>query len=188
MALLRGWRDGTEVEAFVDRELDRLTRLAISLTGNRIDADDLVQETLAKVIVAWRKVEASAAPGAYARTIMVNTFVSGKRRMASREVVSDQAVEQGMGAVDSVQAYIVRHDLLSVIATLPRRQRAVVVLRYLEDLPVSEVASIMRLREGVVRSTCHRALTTLRAGAPPASPEESRAVELRASGAASGLS
>lgn len=163
MRPLSGSRDGSDLETFVEREHDRLLRLAIALTGNRIDADDLLQETLARLITSWRKVDASANPTAYVRAMMTNTFITGKRRKASTEAVSDAVVQARAGSVDDTEAFIVRHDLLRSVAALPRRQRAVIVLRYFEDMTVAEVAAALRMREGAVRATAHRAMTALRA-------------------------
>ncbi|AKU19175.1 hypothetical protein VV02_21470 [Luteipulveratus mongoliensis] len=135
----------------------------MSMTGNRYDAEDLVQETLAKVIDKWDQVDASTNPGAYVRRMLANTYISQRRRFASHEVVSDDAVSGGLRAVPDPQERLVDRDLLrSMVTTLPRQQRVIVALRYYEDQSVKEVAQIMEISEAAVRSSCHKALTSLR--------------------------
>lgn len=152
-----------DLRILLDRDLTRLFGLAVSMTGNKHDAEDLVQETLAKVIDKWDKVEASANQGAYVRSMLVNTYVSQKRRFASREVISDETVAGRLVAVrDSQDQLTDRHLLRSMVTTLPRKQRAVVALRYYEDLPVKQVAEILDMTEVAVRSSCHKALLTMR--------------------------
>ncbi|KNX39157.1 hypothetical protein VV01_03100 [Luteipulveratus halotolerans] len=144
--------------------MSRPSGRALSLTGNRHDAEDLLQDTLAKIIDKWSKVSASRSPGAYARSMMVNTFLSAKRRSASGEVVSDAVVRSHArvtgGAADQVAD---RDALLRLAGGLPRQQRAVLALRFYEDMPVAEVARVLDISKVAVRSSCHKALTTLRA-------------------------
>jgi len=151
-----------EFEKFADREYDRLRRVAVSLTGNPHDADDLMQDTLAKLLVHWGKVATTTSPTAYAHRALVNTFLSAKRRRASTEVVSTEVVDTRSGSTDPTTEFVQRHDLLSRVLQLPPNQRVVIVLRYLEDLSVTEVAQILGKREGAVRGICHRGLENLR--------------------------
>jgi RNA polymerase sigma-70 factor, sigma-E family len=160
MTRARGTDD--EFEQFVDREYDRLRRIAISLTGNQHDAEDLLQDSLAKLLVHWGKVAATASPTRYAHRTIVNTFLSGKRRRWSTEVVSTEMVDRRIESADPTAQFVQRHDLLAEVLLLPPSQRVVIVLRYLEDLSVPEVAGILGKREGAVRATCHRALDNLR--------------------------
>lgn len=164
----------SDFESFVERETGRLRKLATSLTGNRTDADDLLQETFTKAFVSWRKVRAAAAPSAYVRRMMVHAFLSGRRRRSCSEIVS-VLDDDRLSSPDPTEDYVRHHALLAQVRRLPERQRAIIVLRFLEDLPVAEVASIMRIREGAVRTICHRALTELRnAAAVDAAREERR--------------
>lgn len=151
-----------EFEQSVTREYDRLRRIAVSLTGNPHDADDLMQDTFAKLLVNWRKVRSTDSPTRYARRVMTNVFLTGKRRRASTEIVSTEAVDQKSESADPTAESVRRHDLLSAVLQLPPNQRVVIVLRYLEDLPVAEVAQIVGKREGAVRGICHRGLESLR--------------------------
>lgn len=155
-------RSDEEFEQFVGREYDRLRRVAVALTGNSHDAEDLLQETLTKLLVRWGKVTAADSPTRYAHRTMVNTFLSGKRRRASTEVVSSEVVGLNTSSSDPTSDFVQRDDLLSAVLRLPPNQRVVIVLRYLEDLPASEVADILGKREGAVRATCHRGLENLR--------------------------
>lgn len=154
-----------EFEEFVDRGLPRLHRMALSLTGQQADAEDLVQEALAKTYLHWGKVAASGSPGAYVRAILANSFMSSRRRRSADEVVSTEVVDRKIRSIDSTAAFIERHDLLSAVLLLPPDQRVVIVLRYLEDLSVPEVARLLGKREGAVRAACHRGLEKLRANA-----------------------
>lgn len=169
MSLFRTDESRREFEEFVERELPRLQRLALSLTGQHADADDLVQEALTRTCLHWGKVTASASPGAYVRTILTNAFLSSRRRRSASEIVSTEVVDRGGESPDPTVQFIQRHDLLSEVLRLPPNQRVVIVLRYLEDLSVADVASILGTREGAVRATCHRALAKLRetGGTPP---------------------
>lgn len=151
-----------EFEQFVGREYDRLRRVAVALTGSSHDAEDLLQETLTKLLVRWGKVAAATSPTKYAHRTMVNTFLSGKRRRASTEVVSSEVVGFNTSSSDPTSDFIQRHDLLSAVLRLPPDQRVVIVLRNLEDLSASEVADILGKREGAIRATCHRGLENLR--------------------------
>lgn len=167
--MMRARHTDEEFEQFVSRDFDRLRRIAVSLTGDQHDADDLLQDTLARLMVHWGKVRGAASPTSYAHRTMVNTFLSGKRRRRSTEVVSTEVVDHRATTSDPTAKFIQRQDLLSAVLELPPNQRVVIVLRYLEDLSVPEVAAILGKREGAVRATCHRGLAKLReTNDPPA--------------------
>lgn len=151
---------------YVDAALPRLMGAALSLTGNRHDAEDLVQDTLAKVIVHWRRVESADSVDAYVRRAMVNTYISGKRKRASREVVShDLVTADGLARVqgDSGDALADRDQVWTMLARLTRHQRAVLVLRFYDDLPDSAIAEALDCSAVSVRVTVHRAMAALRA-------------------------
>ncbi|MDF8264468.1 SigE family RNA polymerase sigma factor [Luteipulveratus flavus] len=165
--MVRSRPSDADLQALLDRDLHRLLGLAMSMTGNRHDAEDLVQETLAKVIDKWGHVESSASPAAYVRRMLTNTYISQRRRFSSREVVSDEVVSGGLdSAPDRQNAHADRDLLRRLVTTLPRQQRAIVALRYYEDRSVREVAQIMGISEVAVRSACHKALSSLRERAP----------------------
>ena len=159
----RGNATDTDAEAYLDVALPRLMGAALSLTGNRHDAEDLVQDTLAKVLVHWRRVERADSPDAYVRKVMVNTFVSGKRRRSSRELVSHELVTaDGIGAHAEPANLEDRDEMWTLLAGLSPRQRAVLVLRYYDDLPDAAIAELLGCSPVSVRVTAHKALARLR--------------------------
>lgn len=167
MGLFRG-RVGEEAAAYAAAALPRLTRIARNLTHDQADAEDLVQDTLIKVMTNWERVAVAEGPDAYVRKVMVNTFISGKRLRRSTEVVSHEIVTADRYAVhaDVASGQAERDALWSRLADLSRAQRAVLVLRYYEDLPDVDIASTLDMSPGNVRVTAHRALTALRESAP----------------------
>ena len=167
MALFQKRADSTEtVDAatWIDAALPRLMGAALSLTGHRQDAEDLLQDTLAKVILKWSSVDQADSPDAYVRRVMVNTFISGKRRRSSTELVSHEAVtdERRVSARDGHDSDLAARDhMWRLLATLPPRQRAVLVLRYYDDLPDAQIAEVLGCSAVSVRVAAHRAMGTL---------------------------
>jgi RNA polymerase sigma-70 factor (sigma-E family) len=147
-----------EFSQFVQGVWPRLYRTAYLLVGDAGLAEDLVQTTLAKTYAAWPKVrDVQAAPG-YARTTLVNTAASWFRRQSWRnELPTETLPEAGHDADPSD-----RPAVLDALAQLPPRQRAVVVLRFYEDLSVAETARALECSEGTVKSQTSKALDTLR--------------------------
>lgn len=144
-------------EQFVAARGPRLFGTAVLLTQDRGIAEDLVQTSLLKAWRHWSRIEGP--PEAYVRTTMVNTYVSWWRRKWRGELPTDELPEPpGTSAVRDVEA---REDLRTALARLPRRQRAVVVLRFYEDLPVNEVARLLGCSEGTVKSQTSKALAKL---------------------------
>jgi RNA polymerase sigma-70 factor (sigma-E family) len=132
------------------------------LTGDRHQAEDLVQNALTKLASKWHRVDD---PDAYVRRILYHEQVTWwRRRGRVREVptvdVPGRSVIDGSAQVDR------RLDLASVLRRLGPRQRAVLVLRYFEDLPESEVAELLGCSTGTVGSQAHRALARVREIAP----------------------
>jgi RNA polymerase sigma-70 factor (sigma-E family) len=147
-----------------------LYRSAYLLAGNHADAEDLAQQTLIKAHRAWAKVSASDSVNAYVRRILMNTFLSSRRPRARRlELLTDEVPEWGgtTGAVGgpggTPGASDERMALWPHVRRLPRQQRAVIVLRYFEDLNEAEIAETLGCSRGTVKSTAHRALKSLRA-------------------------
>ncbi len=133
-----------------------LLRTAYLLTGHRQDAEDLVQATLVKVVPHWRRLHGD--PDGYVRTVMVRESVSRWRRRRWREVVGATAPEP----VADLPSSDARVDLQRALAALAPKQRAVVVLRFLEDLSVAETASALGVAEGTVKTQTRDALARLR--------------------------
>lgn len=150
-------------EEYVRAAGPRLLRFARSLTLHDADAEDLLQETLVRLVVHWRRVERADDPDRYVRRMMVNRFLSDRRLAAARTVTSDELVEAGVGAAPAPEG-VVEARLLAdgLLATLDARSRAVLVLRYLEDQPDDVVADAVGTSSGNVRVIAHRALARLR--------------------------
>ena len=150
-----------DFESWMAAKQGRLLRTAYLLTGDVHAAEDLVQTALAKLYLAWDRVADAPSIDAYARRILVNEHTSTWRRLwRHREVVSDTSTHEvpvrgeeydGVGAA-----------LWSAVRALPERQRAVVVLRYYEQLSEKETADALGVSLGTVKSQASRALTTLR--------------------------
>jgi RNA polymerase sigma-70 factor (sigma-E family) len=135
----------------------RLRRTAFLLCGDWHTAQDLTQATLAKVFVAWRRINRQDAAPAYAMRTLLNTFLAGRRRR-SGEVLTAEPPDL---AAD-LPAPDLRLAVLEALATLPPSSRAVVVLRYWADMSVQETARVLGCSEGNVKSQSARALDKLR--------------------------
>ena len=137
-----------------------LYRYAYLLAGAHADAEDLAQQTLLKAYRSWPRVEQAASPVAYMRRILTNAYLSQKRPKARRlEVLTDMPPESRAAPPSGVEE---RMTLWPHVKSLPPRQRAVVVLRYYEDLSEREIADVLGCSRGTVKSTAHHALTSLR--------------------------
>jgi len=146
---------------FVLGQAGSLRRLAYAVTGDWHRADDLVQGALERAYVHWHRVAAADEPGAYVRTILVRLAASeGRRTWRRREHLSDR-VPETVGTPEDERAGE-RIDLARLLAGLTVKQRAVMVLRFLEDRPVHEVATVLGVGEGTVKRQTHDALQRLR--------------------------
>jgi RNA polymerase sigma-70 factor (sigma-E family) len=152
--------DNEEFANFASEVGGRLHNLALALCGSRADAEDLVQTTLERLYRAWRPTTPDD-PVAYARTVLVRTHISDRRRPRwKREWSTPQPDEVTTGETGAADRRVV---LQQALAQLPKRQRQAVVLRYLEDLPIAEVAQLMRCGQGNVKRCAHDGLNGLRA-------------------------
>nr|WP_202471226.1 SigE family RNA polymerase sigma factor [Streptomyces sp. SID8377] len=136
-----------------------LFRTACLLTGDWHLAEDLVQETLAKMYRSWWRISRAGAPVAYADTVLVRNFLSQRRRRSSTERPSDRLPDVAEPAQDAE----LRIALLDGLARMTAKDRAVLVLRYWEDRSVEETAQVLQLSPGAVRARSMRALQRLRA-------------------------
>ena len=154
-----------DFRAYVAARSPVLLRTAYLLTGSRPDAEDLLQTALAKTYLAWDRIREREAVDGYVRRVMVNTQTSWWRRRRVDELPTEQLPEGG-GRNDAPRDFTADldlHDALwTALAGLPRRQRAMVVLRYYEDLSEAETARVMGVSVGTVKSTTSRALSKLR--------------------------
>jgi RNA polymerase sigma-70 factor (sigma-E family) len=150
---------GEEFAEFAEGASVPLRRTAFLLCGNWHTAEDLVQTTLAKVFVSWRTIRRRDALHAYTARTLVNTYLAEKRSKRATEIVTDRLPECPV----EPQALETRMVVLGALATLPPRARAVVVLRFWEDLSVEQVAAVLGCSPGNVKSQTARALGKLRA-------------------------
>lgn len=162
-------------DEFVGARGPALIRLAFLLCGDAHLAEDLVQSALAKAYRHWKRFGDNDNPEAYVRTIIVREYASWWRRASSREIVSESPSPPSvLDHVDDVADRVVEADATwAMLATLPRRQRAVLVLRFYLDQSDMQIAELLDCSPGTVRSSASRALTTLRRSAVATSKESS---------------
>jgi RNA polymerase sigma-70 factor (sigma-E family) len=158
-------RDGGEIDerfaAYVRERGDRMLRVAVLLTGDWHAAEDLVQASLVKLYRAWPRLDTGADPDAYLRRIMINTHRSWWRARWRREIPAAALPEAASGE-DIADRQAVSAVVRQALVGLPRQQRAVLVLRYCEDLPEAEVAEVLGCSVGTVKTHAHRGLAALR--------------------------
>jgi RNA polymerase sigma-70 factor (sigma-E family) len=147
--------------AFVRSRGEHHLRMATLLTGSPDAAEDLVQASLLKLYRVWSRIDTSGDPDAYLRRIIVNTHRSWWRARSRRETPVPEVPEAAAGE-DTAERYAVGALVRQVLARLPRQQRAVLVLRYCEDLPEAEVACLLGCSAGAVKTHAHRGLRALR--------------------------
>jgi RNA polymerase sigma-70 factor (sigma-E family) len=154
--------DPAEFSVFVRVHSTALLRSAYLLTGDRLEAEELVQDTLVRLYPNWGRVVAAEVPLAYVRRSLTNNFLNGRRRRSAHDLLfaepPEQAYEPDLGSRLSDRQLVRR-----LLDGLPPRQRAVLVLRFFEDLEDIEIASIVGCRRGTVRSIISRSLQQLRA-------------------------
>jgi RNA polymerase sigma-70 factor (sigma-E family) len=148
-------RHGEDFGSFAAARIPALVRYGVALTGSRADAEDLVQEALVRLATRWHAVADRGSPDAYVRKVMTNLHVSwwrSRRRELLHPTPPDAAVTDTLP----------NRDLWVALRALPPRQRAVVALRYLEDLTEAETAQILGCSVGTVKSQNAKALARLR--------------------------
>jgi RNA polymerase sigma-70 factor (sigma-E family) len=153
--------DRLEYDDFYATMWPRLVRTAYAVSGDLGVAEDAAQTALAKAFRSWRRVSRADAPEAYVRRMTVNEVLNHHRRASSRRE-SARAVlpEVALGPDDPL---LVHDEVWRALLTLPPGQRAVLVLRYYEDLTEHEIADALGCRPGTVKSQASDALTSLRA-------------------------
>jgi RNA polymerase sigma-70 factor (sigma-E family) len=152
-------------EEFVTARTPALLRYAAVLTGDRHLAQDVVQDVLVRAHGRWRRIAALDHPDQYVRRMVTNEYLSWRRRPANRDtsVTRDGRPPEGAGTVAGPEDGLAERDeLWARLAALPRRQRAVLVLRYYEDLSDARIAEVLGCAVGTVRGHASRALATLR--------------------------
>ncbi|WP_459717635.1 SigE family RNA polymerase sigma factor [Actinophytocola sp. KF-1] len=152
-----------DYEDFVRAQLPRLLRYATMLTGEREQAADLVQDVLVKVYRRWSRISDADHPDRYVLRMTTNGYLSWRRSRAARLITAAELPDE-VRPDDFASDHALREDMWQRLARLPRRQRAVVVLRYYEQLADAEIADLLGCAQATVRAHAHRALTTLRNG------------------------
>ncbi|MBA2738622.1 MAG: SigE family RNA polymerase sigma factor [Nocardioidaceae bacterium] len=161
-------------DAFVRVRLPELLRFGRVLTGNDEAAADLVQDALERTLLAWSRLDDRDDPVAYVRRVMVNRNISVWRRLRRESVTDEPPVVVHLDTHRD-------HDLWHALQTLPARQRAVLALRYYEDLSEAEIARVLGCSTGTVKSQASKGMAKLRAQLPdredherPAGPAAAR--------------
>ena len=155
-------RDAEEFTSFVLTSQPGLRRTAYLMCGDWQLASDHVQDALIRVYRHWPRLRGEAEARSYARKAVVSVVIDAKRRRASTEVPVESVVDES-GGRDETDRSVDRDLLTRCLAQVPARQRACLVLRYYDDLPVSEVAAVLGCSEGTVKSQTARGLATLQA-------------------------
>jgi RNA polymerase sigma-70 factor (sigma-E family) len=152
--------DGVEFREFATARAGQLFRIAYLVCGDWHEAQDLVQTTLAKLFEAWRRVQRTQSPDAYARRVLINSYLSERRLKRSSEMpVADPALPVAASAGDDAD---LRLTLVAALSKLPPRSRAVVVLRYVDDHSIESVAQALAISPAAVKSLNSRGLAQLR--------------------------
>jgi RNA polymerase sigma-70 factor (sigma-E family) len=147
-------------EEFVAVRGPALVRLARGLLRDPDTAEDVVQDVLAKALLKWGRVSAADDPVAYVNRMVVNASTSFWRRAARRERATEFLPEAGVP--DASGQLADRDALLSALRKLPTKQRTVLVLRHFEDYSDEQIADLLDVTTGTVRSNAHRGLAALR--------------------------
>lgn len=150
---------------FAKAQLPTFLRYVMLLTGDRELARDIVQEVLTRAFVRWHRIERFDDPHAYVRRMLTNEYLSFRRRKALRTIALTYEALDGprAPAQPDISTRLSDRDLLwRELMTLPRQQRAVVVLRYYEGLSDNEIADVLGCQSSSVRGYATRALATLR--------------------------
>ncbi|MEU7871240.1 SigE family RNA polymerase sigma factor [Dactylosporangium sp. NPDC049140] len=147
-----------EYVEYLRARMPHLRRLAHLLTGDFDRADDVVQTAATSLYLKWRQVRAAGNVDAYVRKMVVHTFLAEQRRAWARTRLTDRLPERAAEAPPTDDALVVR----AALRRLPARQQAVLVLRFLCDLPVNEVAAALGCAPGTVKSHTSDGLAALR--------------------------
>ncbi|MFB4316549.1 SigE family RNA polymerase sigma factor [Actinomadura sp. 21ATH] len=167
-----------EFRDYVEARGHILLRAALHLTGDRAEAEDLLQAALAKTYLAWDRIQDRSSVDGYVRRAMVNTQISWWRRRKLEIYPTDDLPDQPVD--DHTRRSELRDALGRALDRLPERQRMAVVLRYYEDMPENEIAEVLGISVGTVKSTVSRAMAKLRddsaleedfPGIPPQHPQ-----------------
>ena len=166
---MRRWVNGVmaDFDKFVATHVDDLLRTAYLIVWDEGEAEDLVQECLLKVARRWPRIRRMEQPRAYTRRMLVNLALDGARSRTRRRLELEHEVPASLFAVDPLPGLEVRAELLQAFGQLNERQRAVLVLRYFNDLTEAQVAEVLGCSPGTVKSSASRGLARLREALQP---------------------
>ncbi len=150
-----------------------LFRTALLLTGDSVSAEELLQDTLVRLLPRWDRVEQADRPVAYVRRALTNAFISNRRRGHHHRTVPLVRLAEAAEGHRPLDTTHDRSVLWPALLALPERQRAAIVLRYYDDLPDAEIADAIGCRPVSVRSLVSRAMGALRSTLDPTRPEVS---------------
>ncbi len=151
-----------EFTEFFDAMWPRLFRTALAVAGDRGSAEDALQSAFAKAYASWHRVSSADHPEAYVRRMLVNEVISSRRHGWWRRERPHGDVEPPPSASSLETGVVARQTLWAAVQQLPVRQRAVIVLRYYEDLSEAQIAAALGCSTGTVKSQASAALANLR--------------------------
>lgn len=164
---------GVAFAPFFHAEHPRLVAIVLALTGDRGQAEDVAQEALLRAYRRWDTVGRYDKPGAWTRRVALNLATSHRRRRRSEErAVLRLAATPATAVGDPVADPVAAADVWAVVRTLPRQQRAAVVLHYLADESVADIAVALGCAEGTAKAHLHQARRALAARLGQPDPEE----------------
>jgi RNA polymerase sigma-70 factor (sigma-E family) len=156
--------DEREFREFVAARSTSLLHTAYLLTGDWEQGRDLLQTALASTARRWSRLRDRRQPETYVRRAIYHAQIDRFRLLSwGRETATGSVPDSPAQGGDWADTVVQRQDIMAALRRLPKRQRAVIVLRYFEDLPDAEIAAVLGVSQGTVRSQTHNALASLRA-------------------------
>jgi RNA polymerase sigma-70 factor (sigma-E family) len=178
---MASWQAPPQFEEYVRDRHAVLLRFAYVLSGDAFLAADLVQDALEQAGRGWLRIQRQDDPESYLRRTIVNRYLN-RRRALRRETLMAQPPEPGLAGAADAGPMPVDSQLWRLLAGLPRQQRAVLVLRFYQDLSEAQIADVLGCAVGTVKSNASRAMTKLRAaisGQPAGTPTSQSAEAMR---------
>ncbi|MFN8192480.1 MAG: SigE family RNA polymerase sigma factor [Nocardioidaceae bacterium] len=158
-----------DFSAFFEATWPRLFRTTYAVAGTVEDAEEALQTAFARAYATWGRISRLEHPAAYVRRMAVNEALSGHRRSSRRTASLGELLDPRTPTDDS-DVHVAGMDVWAAVSSLPRKQRAVLVLRYYEGLSEAEIAEVLGVRPGTVKSQASDALAALRRRFPDLHP------------------